>query len=211
MPDPVQEVYVGPRPFERSERSLFFGRDREISEMLSLVTSSRVVLCYAPSGAGKTSLINAGLLPRLDKEGFEVLPSTRVRGLIPEGIDQARVANLYVFNALLSLAGEEGAPAELTGRSLAEFLSTRPHHDDDEGFPAPRILILDQFEELITSYPERWQEREGFFLQVHDALQADPLLRVIFVMREDFLARIEPFIRLLKPFPHSRFHLDLLR
>ena len=85
MPDtkaqvPVQEVqprevYVGPRPFERSERNLFFGRDREISELLSLVTSSRIVLCYAPSGAGKTSLINAGLQPRLEKEGFEVLRS----------------------------------------------------------------------------------------------------------------------------------------
>lgn len=62
-----REVYVGPRPFERSERGLFFGRDREISELLSLVISSRVVLCYARSGAGKTSLINAGLEPRLEK------------------------------------------------------------------------------------------------------------------------------------------------
>ena len=87
MADPAQgqveklkkpEIYVGPRPFERSERDLFFGRDREISELLSLVISSRVVLCYAPSGAGKTSLINAGLELRLDKEGFEVLPSARV-------------------------------------------------------------------------------------------------------------------------------------
>jgi len=210
MPDPVQEVYVGPRPFERSERSLFFGRDREISELLSLVTSSRVVLCYAPSGAGKTSLINAGLLPRLEKEGFEVLPSTRVRGLIPGGIDQAKLINLYVFNALLSLAGEGGAAAELTGRTLAEFLSALPHLTDEEDFPAPRILIFDQFEELLTSYPERWQEREGFFHQVSAALQADPLLRVLFIMREDFLARIEPFTRLLKPFPQTRFRLDLL-
>src|SRR5512134_3544251 len=108
MSDPVQqvqkqEVYVGPRPFERSERNLFFGRDRETSELLSLVVSSRVVLCYAPSGAGKTSLMNAGLQPRLEQEGFEVLPSTRVRGLIPEGLDQDKVANVYIFNALLSL------------------------------------------------------------------------------------------------------------
>src|SRR5215216_4808729 len=106
MSEPTQEVYVGPRPFERSERNLFFGRDQEISELLSLVTSCRVILCYAPSGAGKTSLINAGLQPRLETEGFEVLPSTRVRGLIPEGIHQEEVANVYMFNALLSLVGE---------------------------------------------------------------------------------------------------------
>ena len=205
-----QEVYVGPRPFERSERGLFFGRDREISELLSLVISSRVVLCYAPSGAGKTSLINAGLEPRLEKEGFDVLPSTRVRGLIPAGIDQKKIVNVYMFNALLSLAGTSGTPSELAECTLKEHLSKSPHLTDEEGFPAPRILMFDQFEELLTSYPERWQEREGFFRQVNDALQEDPLLRVLFIMREDFLARVEPFTRLLRPFPQARFHLDLL-
>ncbi|HZM21504.1 MAG TPA: ATP-binding protein, partial [Anaerolineales bacterium] len=121
-----REVFVGPRPFERSEQNLFFGRDREISELLSLVTSNRVVLCYAPSGAGKTSLINAGLQPRLEKEGFEVLPSTRVRGLIPEGVDQNSIANIYIFNAVLSLAKETGVPAELARCTLTEYLSTVP-------------------------------------------------------------------------------------
>jgi hypothetical protein len=206
----VQEVYIGPRPFERSERNLFFGRDQEISELLSLVIANRVVLCYSPSGAGKTSLINAGLQPLLEQEGFEVLPSARVRGLIPEGIDQGKVSNVYTFNALLSLAGEEGTPDELPTRSLAEFLSARPRLIDDEGFPAPPILIFDQFEELLTSYPEHWQEREGFFNHVREALQADPLLRALFVIREDFLARIEPYLRLLRPFQQARFRLALL-
>jgi len=206
----TQEVYVGPRPFERSERGLFFGRDREVSELLSLVISNRAVLCYAPSGAGKTSLINAGLHPRLEQEGFEVLPSARVRGLIPEGVDQGQLPNLYIFNALLSLAGEEGALPDLAGQALAEFLAAHPHQTDGEGFPAPRILIFDQFEELLTSYPERWQERDAFFRQVHEALRADPLLRVLFVIREDFLARLEPLMDQLKPFQQARFRLALL-
>src|ERR1051325_4139854 len=153
-----RDVFVGPRPFERSEQDLFFGRDREINELLSLVASSRVVLCYAPSGAGKTSLINAGLHPRLEKEGFEVLPSTRVRGLIPEGVDQSAIANIYIFNAILSLAKETGAPAELVRCTMAEYLATLPHLTDEEDFPSPRILIFDQFEELLTFYVERWQE-----------------------------------------------------
>ena len=205
-----QEVYVGPRPFERSQRGLFFGRDREVSELLSLVISSRAVLFYAPSGAGKTSLINAGLHPYLEQESFEVLPSARVRGLLPKGIDQAQVANIYMFNALLSLAGEESAPGELVDRTLVEFLSAHPHQLDELGFPSPRILIFDQFEELLNSYPERWQERDGFFQQIHTALQADPLLRVLFAIREDFLAPIESYLRLLKPFQLTRFRLPLL-
>jgi len=205
-----QEVFVGPRPFERSEENLFFGRDREISELLSLATSNRVVLCYAPSGAGKTSLINAGLQPRLEKEGFEVLPPTRVRGLIPEGVDQSTVTNIYVFNTLLSLAKDTVTPGELARYTVSEYLSSLPHLTDEDDFPSPRILIFDQFEELVTSYLDHWQEREGFFQQVGDALQADPLLRVLFVMREDFQARIEPFMRSLKPLSQARFRLDLL-
>jgi WD40 repeat protein len=207
---PGNDVYVGPRPFERHERDLFFGRDWEISELLSLVISSRVVLCYAPSGAGKTSLVNAGLQPRLEQEGFEVLPSARVGGQIPVEVDQEKVSNLYAFNALLSLAGKGGVANELTENSLAEFLSARPHPNDQDGFPVPRILIFDQFEELFTSYPERWQERETFFQQVQAALQVDALLRVLFLTREDFLARIEPFMRQLKPFQQARFRLALL-
>ncbi len=207
---PEQVVYVGPRPFERDKQSLFFGRDREISELLSLVISSRVVLCYAPSGAGKTSLINAGLQPRLEQEGFEVLPSARVGGQIPTEIEQKKIPNLYTFNALLSLTGKGGIASELVGHSLAEFLAACPHTANDEGFLAPRILIFDQFEELLTSYPEFWQQREAFFHQVHAALQADSLLRILFLIREDFLARIEPFMRQLKPIQQARFRLALL-
>lgn len=205
-----REVFVGPRPFERSEKNLFFGRDREIDELLSLVTSNRIVLCYAPSGAGKTSLINAGLYPQLEKEGFQVLPPTRVRGLIPEGVDEAAIPSIYVFNALLGLARDTASPAELTSQTISGYLATLPHLTDQDDFSLLRILIFDQFEELITSYLERWQEREAFFKQVGDALRADPLLRILFVMREDYLARIEPFMRSLKPLSQSRFRLDLL-
>ena len=59
------QPYVGPRPFERKDQTLFFGRDREADDLLSLVVAYEAVLFYAQSGAGKTSLINAGLLPFL--------------------------------------------------------------------------------------------------------------------------------------------------
>ena len=68
------QPYVGPRPFEKDDRALFFGRDREVSELLSLIIAHDLVLVYAQSGAGKTSLLNAGLIPRLEAEGIEVLP-----------------------------------------------------------------------------------------------------------------------------------------
>jgi len=48
----------------------------------------------------------------------------------------------------------------------------------------PVAVIFDQFEEIFSSYQGRWKDREGFFEQVSAALEADPLLRVVFVMRE---------------------------
>jgi hypothetical protein len=66
--------YVGPRPFEREHAPLFFGRDREANELVSLIISHTEVLLYAQSGAGKSSLVNARLIPLLEAEDFDVLP-----------------------------------------------------------------------------------------------------------------------------------------
>ena len=70
--------YVGPRPFEPSEAAWFFGRDDEAEEVLTLLMAERIVLLFSPSGAGKTSLIQARLLRQLTAQGFDVLPTLRV-------------------------------------------------------------------------------------------------------------------------------------
>lgn len=61
--------YPGPRPFQRGER--LYGREREITELFYLLSAERIVLLHSPSGAGKTSLVDAGLVPRL-KARFDV-------------------------------------------------------------------------------------------------------------------------------------------
>ena len=55
--------YVGPRSLKTGEP--FFGRDREIRSLLALLVSERIVMLHSPSGAGKSSLIQAGLMPRM--------------------------------------------------------------------------------------------------------------------------------------------------
>ena len=57
--------YVGPRPFIEEEERLFFGRAEEIEVLTSLVLARRASLLFAQSGAGKSSLLMAGLTPRL--------------------------------------------------------------------------------------------------------------------------------------------------
>src|SRR3954464_3751732 len=99
MRDPAAQPYVGPRPFDSAEQGLFFGRDREADDLLGLIMFHRVVLLYAQSGAGKSSLINTLVVPGLRASGFGVLPVARVRGAgTPDG--DTGVDNIYVFNAV---------------------------------------------------------------------------------------------------------------
>ncbi len=205
--------YVGPRPFERAEQRLFFGRDWEAAEMAALMITHPAVLLYAESGAGKSSLLNARVLPALEAaEGCELLPVARMRGDIPPEVQVGQIKNLYVFNTLVSWSETTGlTPAQCAELSLADFLRQLPHQSDHEGYPALRIAVFDQFEELFTFYPERWLEREGFFMQVNQALAEDSLLRVLLVIREDYLAQLDPYAPALPEQLRSRFRLERLR
>ena len=206
-----QGPYVGPRPFESQHKEIFFGRKRETDEIISLIISHRVLVLYAQSGAGKTSLINASVIPALDDEGFDILPITRVRGLIPDDIKLKEVSNPYVYNSIISWAEEESKLYELTKTSIEDFLENRQRKEDEDGLPLPRIIIFDQFEELFTSYHTRWKDRKQFFTQVVQALEKDPLLRIIFTIREDYLAQIDPFSAYFPEKLRNRFRLECLR
>src|SRR4029079_6821035 len=68
--------YIGPRSFQTGE--VLYGRDRETQDLLGLLIAERIVLLHSPSGAGKTSLVQAALIPRLIEREFTVLPVMRV-------------------------------------------------------------------------------------------------------------------------------------
>jgi hypothetical protein len=76
----IIDPFIGPRPFRRDieDQRLFFGRDKETNEILSLIFAHQLVLIYAQSGAGKTSILNAQVTPALEKYGYNVLPTARV-------------------------------------------------------------------------------------------------------------------------------------
>ena len=112
--------YVGPRTFSQAEANRFFGREREASELLSLVISQRLVLFYAQSGAGKSSLLNARLIPMLRAEGFHVLPVGRVGGAL--AADSVPVKNIFVYNLLDSIEANAAATT-LADLDLPTFLA----------------------------------------------------------------------------------------
>ncbi len=209
----ISNPYVGPRPFEHNEwdQARFFGRAQETQEIVSLIYGHPLVLVYAQSGAGKTSLFNARIIPMLENEGFDILPVTRVGGAMPEDSNPEEIKNLYIFNALVNI-DSEASPQTLVDVSLTAFLEKRKRVIGKEGQPYPRVIIVDQFEELFTLTPDRWlEQQESFFIQVADAIDIDPLLRIVFVIREDYLAQLDPFIRLLPDRLRARYRLERLQ
>ena len=207
-----KEPFVGPRPFELHHRDIFFGRDKEINDIVSLTISHRVLVLFAQSGAGKTSLLNAGVIPSLINEDFDILPIARVRGMIPNEMSIDEVSNPYALNAIISWADEdESSLIELNKTSISEFLKNRKIKIDEDGFPMPKCIIFDQFEELFTSYPNRWQDREKFILQVTEAIEQDPLLRIIIAIREDYFAHLDPFKKYFPENLRNTFHLECLK
>ncbi len=203
--------YVGPRPYERDDAPKFYGRNREARDLLALLLAERVVLFYAKSGAGKTSLLNAQVIPALEKEGFHVLPVARVSSDLPPGVTYADVGNIFVGSVLMSLAGADIPSERWRDHTLASFLQEFCQRPDDEGEgDMPFLLIVDQFEELFTAHRDHWQDAEGFFIQVRDALEMLPNMGVLFAMREDYVAELDPYEALVPKRLRARFRMELL-
>ena len=60
--------YSGISPFTSEQKNIFFGRDNDIENLQNLISLRKQVLLYSKSGVGKTSLLNAGVLPRFEKK-----------------------------------------------------------------------------------------------------------------------------------------------
>lgn len=218
--DSNDNPYVGPQPFSIKDQHKFFGREEEAEDLLSLVISRRSVLFYAQSGAGKSSLLNARLAPSLKERGFEVLPVGRVSGVAE--VDAA-VDNIFMYNLLLKLDEGDQVRPEFATMKLADFynflvyVEGKFHFDDQYQYPAdyvpaPRVLIIDQFEEILTSYPEeKWETRVEFFKQLGRLMELDPQLWVVLSLREDYVAGLDPFAHLLPDGLRNRYYMQRMR
>jgi hypothetical protein len=193
----VENPYVGPRPFRVGER--LPNRQDVARELSDLVIAERVVLLHAPSGAGKTSLIQAGLIPILRQYGFRPVGPVRV----DKPASSERVRNRYVHSvAQYLLDGSRENQAALETLTLAEVLSryTRANQEAPSsearlaaGGEEPWVLLLDQFEEILILDPTDCDVKEQFFDDLREVLDSGPWW-VLFGMREDFMGGLDRYL-----------------
>jgi hypothetical protein len=138
--------YPGAQPFGDSEidRRLFFGRDREVDELTNQIVATSLMVLFSKSGLGKTSLLQAGVFPRL-----------REQAMLPLYIRLNQPERPLMEDFLTDIAerchaqGIDHTPGE--SGSLWEYFKSSAFWRDGE-LQTP-VLVIDQGEEIFTLHP----------------------------------------------------------
>jgi hypothetical protein len=145
----AQHPWLGLDSFTEETRAYFYGRDDEVAELARRVQRKLLTILFGQSGLGKTSILRAGIVPRLRPMGYcPIYVRIDYSPDAPVPSEQIKQAILRSTQA----SGQWTQPGvAVAGESLWEFL----HHRDDvlsdaSGKPLIPLLIFDQFEEIFT-------------------------------------------------------------
>ena len=182
----MKEPYKGLRPYEEADQDNFFGREVEKQILVDKILTNKLTLLFAASGVGKSSLLQAAVMPELkrpDRENLTVIyyndwvedPRVTLRNTLFESLTATQP--LSAGNSL----------AEIT--TLPEFLHVATLFIPNQ----PLVIILDQFEEFFN-YQRYSQYFRPFIQQLTQAI-LDYRTATVFViaMREDFALELNAF------------------
>jgi len=227
-----ENPWPGLATFTEEQSALFFGRDEEIRDLTRRAEGSALTVLFGQSGLGKSSLLQAGVFPRLRTRGYWPVYVRLDHG--PGAPSPAEQIKLLVL-ADTARAGTWTKPgAAKPGESLWEFF----HHRDDRlvttaGRVVVPVLVFDQFEELFTlgagSGPER--ERAVVFMsELAELVENRPSeklvarleessaemdafdfgrtdYRVVITLREDYLPHLETLKTIMPALMDNRMRL----
>ncbi len=167
--------YQGLFAFTPETAKFFFGRQKEIKKLEEKVKDCNFVPVIGASGSGKSSLVRAGLIPRLLALGWQVLLP------IKPGSEPLKTLKL-LLGGLFEIAEQEQIDRILEQQGLGAIVSRLPGE-------ARVLLVVDQFEEVFTQCQDR-QERQRFIDCLTSVRQSDNRrLVVVTTMRADFVDR----------------------
>ena len=164
-PEPIKtHRYPGVKPFSENERHVFYGRTTETKKLYQLINLEKLVLLYSKSGLGKSSLLNAGVLPLFDEaEGYTTI-KIRLGAYFDHSLSPVKTS---LFK--LPEASSNTVLDKLGAGSDTLWLRMKSLQHKDGGIPKTYILVFDQFEELFTYSQE---DIKQFKRQLADLLYA---------------------------------------
>ena len=144
-----QYRYPGAKPFSSGQQDIFFGREEDIQRLFELISLEQLVVLYSKSGFGKSSLLNAGIIPRT-QAGKKHRPFTIRLGAFTEDKAESPKTATQSPIALPDLASSYLDQLLPHDDSLWYHVKNRQAYSGESG---GYLLLFDQFEELFT-YPE---------------------------------------------------------
>jgi WD40 repeat protein len=176
--------------YTKEDREIFFGREKEVDELYRRLFESRILLVYGESGTGKSSLVNCGLVNRLN-DG-EYLPVLIRRS---ENI-------LESLSEPIQVLLKESSPRQL----LTALLFKKALREISDDIHKELIFIFDQFEELFI-FGSR-EERQSLVQVLKVICESDIDSRFIFILREEYFSNIAEFEKQLPNFLSNRMRIE---
>jgi WD40 repeat protein len=167
--------YRGLASFQERDADIFFGRDGEVAELLQILGSQPAVLVVGDSGSGKSSLLQAGLMHRVRREGMAGQTSWRIISLRPGEEPASRLRS--------ALCPEERMGGPLPADYAVEL---RRLLDEACQGPQPLLLLVDQLEEAFTLCRDEAQRSTLGEALAEAAARHPHRFRVVLGVRTDY-------------------------
>ncbi|WP_437935888.1 nSTAND1 domain-containing NTPase [Sorangium sp. So ce341] len=176
--------FPGPQPYRAADRARFHGREELSYRLEASVLANRCVTVYGLSGSGKSSLMQASVIPAL-------VDSHQIRVVRIDAWPEGKHPTEWLADAVYAALSFGERPADLPAEEALLAAAQRAARK------SPRIVLLylDQLEQLL--YPSRsTAEVEAFFAALNRLVDT-PLrdLRVVLLLREDYLGRFRDRLR----------------
>lgn len=230
--------FKGLQSYEENDYGIFYGRKEETEKLVALIHNNILTIVYGKSGIGKTSLLNAGVFPRLERDGF---PPIRFRLNYSKNAPSLKVqVRSVLINVLQKLDIELKSQIEDNPNSIKEHETLweyfkRVSHVKGKKEVTP-VLVFDQFEELFTLGKHFNEEgRTELIDELHWLIENQfpgpldekvlsseiknkrhifstsiPNVRVVFSLREDFLPDLDELKSEISKIGLSQFRVNHL-
>ena len=202
----ILNPFPGLRAFEEEEDVLFFGREKQIDELLRKLRMSRFLAIIGSSGSGKSSLVKSGMLPSLHSGLMSGVGSQWRIALFRPGNDPIGQLNEALCRNGV-LRDNQSADEMDTNMAINETILRRSNLGLIEAYKQSGLekknnllVLVDQFEEIFRFSRYERDSREGkrdsiafINLLLQASEQKDVPIYVVFTMRSDFLGDCTEF------------------